>query len=157
MHQLLTNSIDTVQSYKNKRAVTIEELMGASVLVGVAILSISPIVIFGISLRNVLMALLVLLVGWDSGIVAGLTAGAFDYLLIAMSYTLPFASIACILKGYFYGIQKIGTMAVLYEYLNNYVGRLNETIPAGKNIINILEDNYQKYCKQNFVASIDKC
>ena len=28
------------------------------------------------------------------------------YLLIAMSYTLPFASFACILKGYFYGIQK---------------------------------------------------
>ena len=28
------------------------------------------------------------------------------YLLIAMSYTLPFASLACILKGYFYGIQK---------------------------------------------------
>lgn len=28
------------------------------------------------------------------------------YLLIAMTFTLPFASIACILKGYFYGIQK---------------------------------------------------
>ena len=28
------------------------------------------------------------------------------HLLIAMSYTLPFASLACILKGYFYGIQK---------------------------------------------------
>ena len=28
------------------------------------------------------------------------------YLLIAMSLTLPFASLACILKGYFYGIQK---------------------------------------------------
>lgn len=29
------------------------------------------------------------------------------YLLIAMSLTLPFASVACILKGYFYGIQKM--------------------------------------------------
>ena len=28
------------------------------------------------------------------------------YLLIAMTFTLPFASLACILKGYFYGIQK---------------------------------------------------
>ena len=28
------------------------------------------------------------------------------YLLIAMCFTLPFASLACILKGYFYGIQK---------------------------------------------------
>jgi len=63
----------------------------------------------------------------------------------------------CSIENYdFYGIQKIGTMAILYEYLNNYVGRLNETIPAEKNVINILEDNYQKYCKQNFVASIDK-
>jgi len=29
------------------------------------------------------------------------------YLLIAMSFTLPFASLACILKGYYYGIQKM--------------------------------------------------
>lgn len=29
------------------------------------------------------------------------------YLLIAMSFTLPFASLACILKGYFYGKQKM--------------------------------------------------
>ena len=29
------------------------------------------------------------------------------YLLIAMSYTLPFASLACVLKGYYYGIQKM--------------------------------------------------
>lgn len=28
-------------------------------------------------------------------------------LLIAMSFTLPFASLACILKGYYYGIQKM--------------------------------------------------
>ena len=28
------------------------------------------------------------------------------YLLIAMALTLPFSSIACIFKGYFYGIQK---------------------------------------------------
>lgn len=29
------------------------------------------------------------------------------YLIIAMSFTLPFASLACILKGYFYGKQKM--------------------------------------------------
>lgn len=29
------------------------------------------------------------------------------YLLIAMSFTLPFASLACILKGYYYGKQKM--------------------------------------------------
>lgn len=33
-------------------------------------------------------------------------------LLIAMSYTLPFASIACILKGYFYGKQKMVPHAI---------------------------------------------
>lgn len=34
------------------------------------------------------------------------------YLLIAMSYTLPFASLACILKGYFYGKQKMVPHAI---------------------------------------------
>lgn len=34
------------------------------------------------------------------------------YLLIAMSFTLPFASIACILKGYYYGKQKMLPHAV---------------------------------------------
>lgn len=34
------------------------------------------------------------------------------YLLIAMSYTLPFASLACILKGYFYGKQKMMPHAI---------------------------------------------
>lgn len=33
-------------------------------------------------------------------------------LLIAMSYTFPFASIACILKGYFYGKQKMAPHAI---------------------------------------------
>lgn len=34
------------------------------------------------------------------------------YLLVAMSYTLPFASLACILKGYFYGKQKMVPHAI---------------------------------------------
>lgn len=117
-YKIFTNSIDIVQSYKNKRAVTIEELMGASVLVGVAILSISPIVIFGISLRNVLMALLVLLVGWDSGIVAGLTAGAFDYLLIAMNDNNPIMALFGLILGLVAGISsEVGRKGFIFGFL----------------------------------------
>ena len=36
------------------------------------------------------------------------------------------------------------------------MGQLNEKLPSNVNIVNILEDRYQKYCKQNYIAKVDK-
>ena len=55
-----------------------------------------------------------------------------------------------------YNIQKIGSALKHFEYINNYLGQLKMVVPAGQNVINILEDEYQKYCKQNYTAAVDK-
>lgn len=55
-----------------------------------------------------------------------------------------------------YGIQLIGSTTEHFEYINNYLGQLNEVVLSGQNVINILEDRYQKYCKQNYIAQVDK-
>ena len=55
-----------------------------------------------------------------------------------------------------YNIQPIGSEVEHLEYIDNYLGQFNDIAPAGVNLINLLEDEYQKYCKQNYIASIDK-
>lgn len=55
-----------------------------------------------------------------------------------------------------YNIQAIGSEVEHLEYIDNYLGQFNGVAPAETNLINLLEDEYQKYCKQNYIASIDK-
>ena len=54
---------------------TVEEVMGASLLVSIALYSLHSLQIFGLSISNILSIMLVLFLGWKNGILVGATSG----------------------------------------------------------------------------------
>lgn len=74
-YKIFTNSITVVKEYGKKMAFTVEEVMGASLLVSIALYSLHSLQIFGLSISNILSIMLVLFLGWKNGILVGATSG----------------------------------------------------------------------------------
>ena len=74
-YKIFANSITVVKDYGEKRAFTIEEVMGASLLIAIAISAIGNFTIYGFSIKNILCILIVLILGWKNGILVGATGG----------------------------------------------------------------------------------
>lgn len=74
-YKIFVNSLIVIQDITEKRAFSIEEVIGASLLVSIAVSALGDIGIFGLSIRNILSILIVLILGWKNGILVGTTAG----------------------------------------------------------------------------------
>lgn len=74
-YKIFVNSIPVLQDIGSKKAFTIEEVIGASLLVSIAISATSKVNVFEISISNILSILLVLVLGWKNGILVGATTG----------------------------------------------------------------------------------
>ena len=74
-YKIFVNSITVIKEYGIKKAFTIEEVMGASMLLSIAFYSLHSINIFGLSISNILSIMLVLFLGWKNGILVGATSG----------------------------------------------------------------------------------
>lgn len=74
-YKIFVNSLTVIQDITEKRAFSIEEVIGASLLISIAISALGDIGIFGLSIRNILSILIVLVLGWKNGVLVGTTAG----------------------------------------------------------------------------------
>ena len=74
-YKIFVNSISVIKGITEKNAFSIEEVIGASLLLSIAISSLGEISIFGLSIRNILCILIVLTLGWKNGILIGTTSG----------------------------------------------------------------------------------
>lgn len=74
-YKIFVNSITVLTSIGEKKAYSIEEVMGTSLLLAIAITSLQDLTIFGFSVRNVLCILIVLIMGWKNGILVGASTG----------------------------------------------------------------------------------
>lgn len=74
-YKIFVNSIPVIQDISAKKAFTIEEVIGASLLVSIAISSLHHINIYGVNVSNILSILLVLVLGWKNGVLVGATTG----------------------------------------------------------------------------------
>lgn len=74
-YKIFVSSILMIKEFGQKRAFTIEEVMGTSLLFSIAISAFGDSGIFGFSLKNILSILIVLILGWKNGILVGATGG----------------------------------------------------------------------------------
>lgn len=74
-YKIFSNSLPAIASIGERKAYSIEEVMGASLLFAISICAIGNINVFGYSVRNILCILIVLIMGWKNGILVGATAG----------------------------------------------------------------------------------
>lgn len=74
-YKIFVNSTVVLQDFWHKKAFTIEELMGASLLLAIAVGAFGNLNLFGFNLKNILSILIVMILGWKNGILVGTTAG----------------------------------------------------------------------------------
>ena len=74
-YKIFVNSIIVIKEAGLKKVFTVEEVIGASLLLSIAFCALGNLSIFGFSIRNILCILLVLILGWKNGILVGGTAG----------------------------------------------------------------------------------
>ena len=74
-YKIFVNSISAIINIGQKRAYSIEEVLGTSLMLAISICAIGNINIYGYSLRNILCILIVLIMGWKNGVLVGATAG----------------------------------------------------------------------------------
>lgn len=61
----------------------------------------------------------------------------------------------CSIKNYDkYGISSLGTYNTHLQFASDYIGQYNETAPANTNVLDLIQDKYEKYAKENYIMSI---
>ena len=74
-YKIFVNSVVILEDIRERRAFSIEEVIGTSLLLAIAISSFGDFEILNFSVRNILSILIVLVLGWKNGILIGTTAG----------------------------------------------------------------------------------
>ncbi len=74
-YKIFANSIMVLQDFWEKKAFTIEELIGASLILAISASALGDFNVFGFNIRNIISILIVMILGWKNGILVGTTAG----------------------------------------------------------------------------------
>lgn len=118
-YKIFSNAISVIYEYGEKSVFSVEELMGASLLLAIAITALSPIHILGYSLKNILCILIVLILGWKSGILVGTTGGVtIGIVLGIIGNENPIVVAAFAIAGMLAGVfRKLGKIGVIIGFI----------------------------------------
>ena len=123
-YKIFVNSIPVVQEFYTKRAFSIEEVIGASLLFAIAVAAFGDSSIYGFSIRNVFSILIVMILGWKNGILVGTTSGVtIGVTLGVISNNEPIMIAAYAISGMIAGIlNRFGKIGVVVGFtLGNIV------------------------------------
>lgn len=74
-YKIFVNATAVLQEFWTRRAFTIEELIGASLILAISVGAFGDLSLFGFNIKNILSILIVMILGWKNGILVGTTAG----------------------------------------------------------------------------------
>ena len=123
-YKIFVNSVVVVQEFYKKRAFSIEELIGASLLIAIAVGGLGDLSIFGFVIRNILSILIVMILGWKNGILVGTTSGVtIGVTLGVITGSEPIMIAAYAISGMIAGIlNRFGKIGVVVGFaLGNVV------------------------------------
>lgn len=123
-YKIFVNAIPLIKEFYQKKAYTIEEVMGTSLMLAIAISALGNFSIFGFSIRNILSILIVLVLGWKNGILVGSTGGiTIGVVLGIICGSEPIMIAAYAVSGMIAGIlNKLGKIGVIVGFtLGNVV------------------------------------
>ena len=117
-YKIFVNSIVVIQEYDDRNAFSIEEVLGASLLLAVSVAALGDFSIYGFSVRNVLSILIVLVLGWKNGILVGTTSGvAIGVTLGVIAGNEPVMIAAYAISGMIAGLlNRFGKIGVIVGF-----------------------------------------
>ena len=117
-YKIFSNSIIVINQYGMKKAFSIEEVMGASLILSIALCAFSKLYVFGLSITNIFSIMLVLFLGWKNGMLVGGTAGiTIGMVLGIINSTSPVLVASYAISGMIAGIlNRLGKIGVIVGF-----------------------------------------
>lgn len=136
-YKIFANGISVIINLGEKRAYSIEEVMGASLLLAIAISAFGGLSIFGYSVGNILCILIVMIMGWKNGILVGATTGiTIGTVLGVIGNGEPILVASYALSGMIAGVfNKLGKVGVIIGFI---IGNVLLTYVANGNTVPII-------------------
>ena len=118
-YKIFVNSLQVLVNYNEKMAFSIEEVIGTSLMMSIALCSLGNLAIFGFSIRNILSIFIVLVLGWKNGILIGTTSGAtIGVTLGIIANTEPVVVAAYAISGMIAGVlNRFGKIGVICGFV----------------------------------------
>jgi len=118
-YKIFVNSLSVIQDFRTSKAFSIEEVLGASLLLAIAVSAFGDIAIYGFSIRNILSILIVMALGWKNGILIGTTSGVtIGVTLGIIAQTEPMMIAAYAISGMVAGIlNRFGRIGVIIGFI----------------------------------------
>ena len=119
LYKVFVNSITVVLEFPKKNVFTLEEVIGASVLLTIAVCCLGNLQIFGFTIRNIVAIFLVLVLGWKNGMLVGATSGVtIGVTLGIISGNEPITIAAYAISGLIAGIlNRFGKIGVILGFI----------------------------------------
>ncbi len=136
-YKIFKSSISVIKDSKTKKAFSIEEVIGTSLLIAIAVSAFKELTIFGYSIRNILSVLIVLILGWQNGVLVGATSGVTIGVVIAIIQNGdPMQIAAFAISGMIAGLlNKIGKIGVIIGFI---LGNIILSYAANGNVHSII-------------------
>lgn len=137
-YKIFVNAIPVIDKLGYRKVYGIEEVMGTSLVLAIAISSIGNFAIFGYSIKNILCILIVLVMGWKNGILVGGTTGIVVGTVLGIIGAGEINMVACYaLSGMIAGIfSKFGKIGVILGFI---IGNIALTYVANGNNVEIIK------------------
>jgi len=136
-YKIFVNSITVIRDYGFKTVYSIEEVMGACMMIAIAVSALTPIHILGYSLKNILCILIVLILGWKNGMLVGATGGITTGIVLGIiDVGNPIMIAAYAISGLIAGLfSKFGKPGVIIGFV---LGSTLLTYAANGNVIPVI-------------------
>lgn len=118
-YKIFSKSIIVINEIKNKKIFSIEEVIGATLLVSIAATCFGDTKILGLQVGNIISILLVLILGWKNGILIGTTSGVtVGVVLGIITASNPILIAVFALSGMIAGIlSRFGKLGVIIGFI----------------------------------------
>lgn len=138
LYKVFVNSIEVFNAYKIKKVFSIEEVMGASLILAIALNCLGNLSIFGFSIRNILSILIVLVMGWKNGMLVGATTGITIGTVVGiLNGQSPIMLAAYAISGMIAGLlNKLGKIGVVVGFL---IGNIALSYVANGNTVEVIK------------------
>ena len=118
-YKIFSKSIVVINEIRNKKVFSIEEVIGSTILVSIAVTCLGEAKILGLHIGNIISILLILILGWKNGILIGTTSGVTVGIVLGIiTESNPILIAAFALSGMIAGIlSKFGKLGVIVGFV----------------------------------------
>ena len=119
LYKVFVNSLSIFVNFIQKRAFTLEEIIGSGIIIVIAASAIGDFSILGFSVRNIVAIFVVLVLGWKNGVLVGTTTGvAIGVTLGIITNSEPITIAVYAISGLIAGIlNRFGKIGVIIGFV----------------------------------------